>query len=100
MEANNIRKQKKYFYTISEKEEKEKIIDYVEASISNSVPLNYHIVVTHIISMNLDPLKDILFKAKYKRVVRLLKNNYFVIRKSTHIGQSIPYDANVKHFIF
>ena len=132
MEANNVRKQKRYFYTISEKlaiidyynrfniagerlvskkeiyrkfnidhksfndwlrkeeelrkcqdpknkktlhkgkpsfftkEEKEKIINYVETNVSNSVPLNYHIVATHIISMNLDSLKDISFKAKYK----------------------------------
>ena len=62
----------------------------MRSSISNSVPLNYHIVPTHIISINLISLKDISFKAKYIRVVRLLKSNLFVVRKSTHIGQSIP----------
>ena len=166
MEANNVRKQKKYFYTISEKlaiidyynryntagerivskqdiyrkfnidhksfndwlrkeeelrqcqdpknkktihkgkpssftkEEKETIINYVETSISNSVPLNYHIVATHIISMNLASLKDISFNAKYKRVVRLLKSNFYVVRKSTYIGQSIPKDADEKTLYF
>ena len=70
----------------------------METSISNSVPLNYHIVATHIISMNLDSLKDISFKAKYKRLVRLLKRNFFV--KSTHIGQSIPKDADEKKLYF
>ena len=82
------------------KEEKETIINYVETSISNSVLLNYHIVATHIISMNLALLKDISFKAKYKRIVRLLKSNFYVIRKSTHIGQSIPKDVDEKILYF
>ena len=72
----------------------------METSISNSVPLNYHILASLIISMNLDSLKDISFKAKYKRLVRLLKSNFFVVRKSTHIGQSIPKDADEKTLYF
>ena len=72
----------------------------METSISNSVPLNYHIVATHIISMNLASLKDISFKAKYKRLVRLLKSNFYIIRKSTHIGQSIRKDADEKTLYF
>ena len=50
--------------------------------------------------MNLDSLKDISFKAKYKRLIRLLKSNFFVVRKSTHIGQSIPKDADEKALYF
>lgn len=33
-------------------------------------------------------------------VVRLLKSNFFVVRKSTHIGQSIPKDADEKALYF
>ena len=83
------------------KEEKEKIINYVETSISNSISLNYHIVALHVIPMNLDSLKEISNKAKYKMIVRLVKSNFFVIRKSTYLGQSIPKDADEKamHFL-
>ena len=68
--------------------------------VSNSVPLNYHIIASHIISMNLASLKDISFRAKYKRIVRLLKSNFYVVRKSTHIGQSIPKEAEEKTLYF
>ena len=55
----------------------------------------------HVIPMNLDSLKEISNKAKYKRIVRLVKSNFFVIRKSTYLGQSIPKDADEKamHFL-
>ena len=82
------------------KEEREIIINYVETSISNSVALNYHIVAIYIISMNLASLKDISFRAKYKRIVRLLKSNFYVVRKSTHIEQSILKEPEEKALYF
>ena len=53
-----------------------------------------------VISMNLESLKGISYKEKYKRIIRLLKNNFFSVRKSTHLGQSIPKDSDDKaqHF--
>ena len=82
------------------KEEEDIIINYVETSISNSVPLNYNIVARHIISLNLASLKGISDIAKYQRIVRLLKSNFYVIKKVTHIGQSIPDDADNKSLYF
>ena len=67
------------------KEEKEKIINSVETTISNFIQFNYHIAAEKIISMNLEKLQGISYKAKYKRIVRFLKSNYYTIRRS------IPY---------
>jgi len=50
--------------------------------------------------MNLKTLKGLSYKAKYKRIVRFLKSNYYTIRKSTHIGLSIPKDATDKALYF
>ncbi len=82
------------------KEEKEKIINWVELQLSNFIPINYHIVANTVIAMNLESLKDISYKAKYLRIIRLLKSNYYVLRKTTHIGQSIPNDADEKTHYF
>ena len=82
------------------KEEKEIIINFVETAISNFIPLNFHKAVEKIISMNLETLKGLSYKAKYKRIVRFLKSNYYTIRKATHIGQSIPKYATDKALYF
>lgn len=82
------------------KDEKEKIIYFVETPISNLIPLNYHIASQKIIAMNLETLNGISFKAKYKRIVRFLKSNYYTVRKSTHIGQSLPLEAPFKALYF
>ena len=50
--------------------------------------------------MDIKSLNGISYKAKYKRIVRLLKSNYYVLIKSTHIGQSIPIDATDKTLYF
>ena len=41
-------------------------------------------LVKYCISMNLDSLKDISFRAKYKRVVRLLKSNFFLFENQPY----------------
>jgi len=82
------------------KEEKEIIINFVETAISNFIPLNFHTAVEKKISMNLETLKGLSYKAKYKRIVRFLKSNYYTMRKATHIGQSIPKDATDKALYF
>ena len=82
------------------KEEKEIIINFVETVISNFIPLNYHKAVEKIISMNLEILKGLSYKAKYKRIIRFLKSNYYTNRKATHIGQTFPMTPQIKHYIF
>ena len=82
------------------KDEKDIIINFVETSISNFIPLNYHSTVEKIIAMKLNTLTGISYKAKYKRIVRFLKSNYYTIRKTTHIGQTIPLDATDKALYF
>ena len=67
---------------------------------SNSLPLNYHIVSRHIIHLDLETLKGFSDKVKYQRIVRLLKSKFYAIRKATYIGQNIPDEADNEAFIF
>ena len=82
------------------KDEKDIIINFVETNISYFIPLNYHSAVEKIISVKLNTLTGISYKAKYKRIVRFLKSNYYTIRKTTHIDQMIPLDATDKALYF
>ena len=50
--------------------------------------------------MNLEALKGLSYKAKFKRIVRFLKSDYYTMRKATHIGQSVPNDATDKALYF
>ena len=50
--------------------------------------------------MNIETLKGLFYKEKYKRIERFLKSNYYTIRKNTHIYQSIPKDTTDKALYF
>lgn len=50
--------------------------------------------------MNLESLEGISYRAKYQRILRLLKSYYYVLGKSIRVGQSILYHADDKAFYF
>ena len=51
-------------------------------------------VTINIDKLHLKTLTGLSFQAKYLKIVRFLKSKYYIKRKSTHIGQSIPENSN------
>ena len=45
-------------------------------------------------------LENLTFHSNYLRIERFLKSQFYVSRKATHIGQTIPNDANNLCFKF
>lgn len=50
--------------------------------------------------LNIDSIKNLDISIIYMRVYRLLKKNFYVIRRCTHISQTLPEDANTKTILF
>ena len=75
-------------------EEQNHIINFVESAIANYVRISFLDVTINIDKLNLKTFSGLSFNAKYKRIIRFLKSKYYVNRKSTHIGQSIPDNSN------
>ena len=75
-------------------EEQNHIINFVESAIANYVPISFLDVTINIDKLNLKTLSGLSLNAKYLRIIRFLKSKYYVNRKSTHIGQSIPENSN------
>ena len=48
------------------------------------------IIAQKVRNLNFKSTENISFCALYKRVERILKNNFYLSRKATHIGQTIP----------
>ena len=65
----------------------------MEASISNFIPITYTTVAQHIEKLKFKSCKNISFTALYFRIDRFLKSLYYVPRKVTHIGQSLPSNS-------
>lgn len=75
-------------------EEQNHIINFVESAIANYVPISFLDVTNNIDKLNLKTLSGLSLNAKYLRIIRFLKSKYYVNRKSTHTGQSIPENSN------
>lgn len=85
--------------TFTEEEEK-KILFNIEASLSENIPLSYIDATKIIMQLHIDSIKNLDISTIYMRVYRLLKKNYFVIRRGTHLGKTLPDDANTKTILF
>ena len=81
-------------------EEEKKILFTIEASVSENIPLSYIDAIKIIMQLNIDSIKKLDISTIYMRVYRLLKKNFNVIRRCTHLGQSLPEDANTKTILF
>lgn len=73
--------------------EQNKKISFVESAISNYVQISYIDITNNIVKLNLPSLNGLSFNAKYLRIIRFLKSKFYVNRKTTHIGQSIPENS-------
>lgn len=50
--------------------------------------------------MNLGTLKSISDKVEYQRIAWFRKSNFYMIRKASHIEQSIPEESDNKALYF